>query len=84
MSWITFIDVGMSASGKTQEWGVQPLDNLSSSGCLGVIKWYGPWRKYCFFPNGNTVFEQDCLRDISLFVETRTKLHREKRLAKST
>jgi hypothetical protein len=46
---------------------------------LGVIKWYSPWRKYCFQPYGNTVYEQDCLRDIATFIETQTKEHREKK-----
>jgi hypothetical protein len=31
---------------------------------LGDIKWYGPWRKYCFFPSNDTIFETQCLSDI--------------------
>lgn len=35
---------------------------------LGWIKWYGPWRKYSFFPQERTVFETDCLNDIVKFI----------------
>lgn len=28
---------------------------------LGVIKWYGAWRQYAFFPEAGTVWNPDCL-----------------------
>ena len=31
---------------------------------LGIIKWYGPWRQYAFFPENDTLFNVDCLADI--------------------
>ena len=34
---------------------------------LGVIKWFGNWRRYSFFPAVDTVFEETCLRDIADF-----------------
>ena len=43
---------------------------------LGSIKWYGPWRKYCFFPFGNGVFEWVCLREIAGFCERKTREHK--------
>lgn len=36
---------------------------------LGKIKWYAPWRKYAFFPDNDTLYEQDCLKDIANFIE---------------
>jgi len=36
---------------------------------LGFIKWYGPWRQYCFFPYSGLVFERNCLRAITDFIE---------------
>ena len=36
---------------------------------LGVIKWYGPWRQYTFFPDDNTIFSKGCMSDINLFIE---------------
>ena len=35
----------------------------------GVVKWFGSFRQYSFFPNPETVFEKTCLRDISNFME---------------
>lgn len=37
--------------------------------CLGTIKWHGPWRQYCFFPNGETIFSGDCMRYIIDFIK---------------
>lgn len=31
---------------------------------LGVIKWFGRWRQYAFFPETGTVFNTECLKDI--------------------
>lgn len=45
---------------------------------LGQIRWYGAWRKYCFFVYPNTVYEQICLRDIADFCENRTKEYKSK------
>ena len=35
---------------------------------LGHIKWYSPWRKYCFFPIAGTVYASSCLDDIAQFI----------------
>ena len=35
---------------------------------LGIIKWYAPWRQYCFFPEPETVWSNSCLREIIDFV----------------
>ena len=32
---------------------------------IGTLKWLGRWRKYCFFPESETVFESTCLFDIN-------------------
>lgn len=34
---------------------------------LGFIKWFGRWRKYCFFPDEDTVFDNKCMDEISRF-----------------
>jgi hypothetical protein len=43
---------------------------------LGVVKWYGSWRRYCFFPTQSTVFEERCLNDIARFITDQTREHR--------
>ncbi len=58
---------------KTKKWDVLALDGYH----LGEVKWFGQWRKYCFFPLGDTVYEETCLGEISQFIEDRTKEHKE-------
>lgn len=48
---------------------------------LGTVKWYGPFRKYSFFPEANIVFETQCLKDISSFLD---KLMLERKLQKQS
>ena len=45
--------------------------NNATKGCLGYIKWHGPWRQYCFFPEpfADLVFNDGCLKDICHFME---------------
>lgn len=45
---------------------------------LGVVKWWGAWRKYAFFPNPDTLYEQDCLRDIAQIIVDLTNEHNAK------
>ena len=61
--YMTFALVGKTA--KTNIWAV---NNRSSGGRLGMVKWYGPWRQYCFFPEPDTVFNKGCLTIIMGFM----------------
>ena len=54
------------------------INSIDDNVCLGLVKWHSRWRKYCFFPMSDTVFEQVCLRDIADFIEQETKDHRRK------
>ena len=36
---------------------------------LGMIKWFGRWRQYSFFPENETVFNGVCLDDIISFIK---------------
>ena len=46
---------------------------------LGYVKWYGPWRKYCFFPHPvpGLVFDAGCLEDIQKFINEQMLERRE-------
>jgi hypothetical protein len=68
--WISFVIT--SATGKTCRWMVL----AQGGGCLGVVKWYSGWRRYCFFPEMGTLYEQDCLLDIAAFCEEVTAMHK--------
>ena len=37
--------------------------------CLGEIRWFGRWRQYTFFPYPDSVFNNECLRDIAEFLD---------------
>jgi len=66
---ISFGKPKKSASGKTKVWRV--VSNADDS--LGEIRWFGRWRKYAFYPEIFTVYEQDCLRKIADFCESESK-----------
>ena len=36
---------------------------------LGIVKWYGAWRQYCYFPTADAVYSRGCLRDIQSFID---------------
>jgi hypothetical protein len=78
MRFVQFSYQGIPTGQKTGIWRVMAQDN---GAFLGKIKWFGRWRKYCFFPSGDTVFEEVCLRDIAKFVESETRKHRALRAA---
>lgn len=69
--WLSFIEYnpfridGKLNRKKTTSYWIRNKDN----GCmLGEIKWYGPFRKYSFFPESEIVFEKTCLEDIARFL----------------
>ncbi len=37
---------------------------------LGLIKWFGAWRKYVFYPSEETCFDIGCLGEICAFINT--------------
>ena len=43
---------------------------------LGLIKWYGAWRQYCFFPYEGTIFNKECLNFIENFLIKENDLYR--------
>lgn len=69
--YLNFDRVG--STGKTDIWEV---GSKSQGSVLGEIKWYGPWRQYCFFPSSNTVFNRECIADISEVINQLTQLRK--------
>ena len=64
MSYIHFVDAGTSKSGLTKIWYVKSVAGTA----LGTISWHAPWRRYCFTPAVNTLFDAECLIDITNFL----------------
>lgn len=58
---------------KTKIWEIVS----KSSGCrLGLIKWYGAWRQYTFYPEQYTFYNSKCLKDITSFLNCENELHK--------
>jgi hypothetical protein len=72
--WISFDLQARKLKAKTDVWHVWSIKDPPAH--LGLVKWFGAWRGYGFFPEAMTVFEPDCLRDLAAFVESETVKHR--------
>ncbi len=59
--YVLFEYVGTSDSGKTVIYNV--LEKRYSS-ILGQIRWFAPWRQYCFYPKTSSVYDHSCLTAI--------------------
>lgn len=35
---------------------------------LGIIKWYAPWRQYCYMGECDIILAKSCLQDIQEFI----------------
>jgi len=64
---LEFRKVGKSVSGKTEIFYV-----YSNKTKLGKICFFGRWRKYCFYPDTDTLFDYLCLNEISYFCKAET------------
>lgn len=56
---------------RTKRWQVMCRDHL-----LGFVKWHSPWRRYCFFPQTDTLYDCDCMMTIGRYCRDQTTLHR--------
>ena len=45
------------------------IDSISGGYTLGRIKWFPRWRQYCFFPEGETVWNKTCMEDVYEVIE---------------
>jgi hypothetical protein len=70
--WIRFKQIE-SPSPKTYRWAVI---NIRTGETVGVVRWWGAWWKYCYFPIDGTLYDADCLRMISDFVDTQMRHRR--------
>ena len=53
---------------KTEKTQVYDVISRSHAVRLALIKWYGPWRQYVLEPEPETVWNKDCLNDVSAFL----------------
>jgi len=67
-----------SDSGKTTIWYVYSTFVTHAGETLGRVAWYGPWRKYVFYPSEGTLFDPGCLTEIATFLSEENRKHKEK------
>ena len=65
--WIDFIKLQKPEDRKTDIYNIVTKD--PNPFVIGTIRWYPAWRCYSFMPNSNCVFETQCLKDITSFLE---------------
>jgi hypothetical protein len=58
-----------NAGKKTRKWEVTAI---ASDGVLGVVSFWGAWRKYVFMPHAGTLYDASCMREIGDFAEAET------------
>lgn len=69
-NYVHFVEVVKKA--KTSVWTCR---NNRTGGELGRIRWYGPWRQYCYFPVTQAVYSKGCLADIAAFLKEVSDQH---------
>lgn len=60
--WVEFTSLGRKPNRKTV---TMKVSNKQSGALLGCIMWYRNWRQYTFVPEALTVFNAECMDDIS-------------------
>lgn len=71
--WITPEYVRQSPSGKTGLWEIR---SVADRELLGAVRWHGPWRQYVFYPEWSTLWNPDCLDEVSAFLRDVTTKQR--------
>lgn len=79
-SWLEFIEIPNPGK-KTKIWQIwhkdrDPNANYEWEGFLGEIRFYPPWRQYCFCPGTgrlgeSTIWSVSCLQQINQFITDR-------------
>jgi hypothetical protein len=77
--YIEFVERPSLSTQKTKYWDIYNRRHMT---ILGHISWHGPWRQYCFFVHGVSVFSVWCLIDISKFIAERMEDRKNKRCPK--
>ena len=55
------------------------VKTVSTGEEIGVVKWFPAWRRYCFFPDSDTLYDSQCMKDISAYVDELMKLRKKER-----
>lgn len=47
--------------------------------CIGVVKWHGPWKRFCFYPSPESCYDPVCLESVADFCRLAMSDYREER-----
>ncbi len=74
--WLTIVEDAPKPKTK-----VFTVGSNCSNSVLGEIKWYPPWRHYCFFPDEyyETIYSDRCLMALSKFITKINNEHKNKK-----
>ena len=75
--YIGITELPLEKGRKTHIYSLHELGNEEYD--LGQIAWYGPWRKFCFFTSGGTVFDTGCLGQIVEWLDALNEDHKNKK-----
>ncbi len=71
---VEFFESQVGASKRvTKVWSCQS----KAGSILGFVRWWAHWRRYCFFPERDMLFDANCLWDIADFVAGSTTEQKE-------
>ena len=71
--WLIAEEMGQAPGRKTKRWEIR---NRYEGCTLGEVYWYSQWKKYVFEPQEASVYESQCLRDLSAFLAKQTDAQR--------
>lgn len=63
--YIQFEEIESPPTNKTKKFSCM---NIKSGIELGMVRWHGAWRQYCYFPTIQAVYSEGCLKDICDFI----------------
>lgn len=49
--------------------------NKNSGHRIGIIKWKNSWRKFCHFPEPETIWSIECLNEVAAAIKKITRDH---------
>lgn len=71
MAWVEFIQEPQVGR-KTMTWKVVTTTARGDvPEHLGYIRWYSPWRQFCFYPAPRTIWNPACLDEVTAFIRTK-------------
>jgi len=76
--YINFVKIDLRGKIKTSIWSCR---NNKSGTELGQVKWYPPWRQYCYFPTIKATYNIECLNNIINFINHKMRSHHEDKKA---